>query len=442
MKSTNSQSTAIGQRSALFSFSESMFRWGLALVTFEQVRPFFSLQVSDYCFFLSLLLFLSRPRSRYLESRGSGVLLAAFLILSGALLSLRNSSGSGDAMGPLSRLFVLFGLFAPLAVVHSKQVRKNILYLVGGIFANCSITLLQAFGFPGIVKALSINPGAPDLSYIGRLQGLTSHPNALGLSATLAVLLGTGLLTVGENRAIRGRLVLVIVVCTLAALLSGSRTFLIALVPALIVLVSFQELHRQAMVRTGVVLIVLWGGTSYLAPGLLTQYSERVGLSGADYSSDSARLITAALTAEEISQKPLLGWGVDYFGEAAGLLKVGTGEVLGAEVTFLRYWYAVGVLGATGFLVLFAIPVRRILKARKGICSAHATNMLPLALASFALLFIASNLHPFLYTQYLYMPMFVFAGFAAQPLGYARAGMPTSHLVLANGPPGQVQPLS
>ena len=36
------------------------------------------------------------------------------------------------------------------------------------------------------------------------------------------------------------------------------------------------------------------------------------------------------------------------------------------------------------------------------------------------LLFIASNLHPFLYNRYLYVPMFVFAGFAAclrRPVG-------------------------
>lgn len=442
MKSVIYQSSKTEPQSGLFLFSACMFQMGLALISFEQVRPFFAIQVSDYCFFLSFLLFLPRAKSRLAESRGSGALLAGCLIFSGALLSLRNTSNLRDAVDPLVRLFILFGLFAPLAVAHSEQIRKNILFLIGGIFVNCGITLLQAWVFPGIVEMLSINPGESNFADIGRLQGLTSHPNTLGLSAALAVLLGIGLLSTRENREIRGRLIVAIFVCTVAALLSVSRTFLVALIPALIVFACFENLHRQAVVRIIVILIVSWGSLTYLAPGVLSEYSERLGSSGVDYSSDSARLITAAMTAVEISQKPVLGWGADYFGESANLLPGENGDVLGTEFTFLRYWYAAGLLGAVGFLALFVIPIRRMLQATKGNSSVDSRKVLPLALASYVLLFIASSLHPFFYNRYLYLPMFVFAGYTAHLLGPAEALPTTGHFVVANRPPGAVHPSS
>src|ERR1700739_3235006 len=127
-----------GRRGLLFLFSAFLFRIGLALVTFEQVRPFFGIQISDYFFFLSLLLFLSRPKSRLMQAKESGLFVAGSLILFGALLSLKNVWSLHDAARPLSRLFTLFGLFAPLAVIHSKDIRKSVLFLIGGIFVNCT----------------------------------------------------------------------------------------------------------------------------------------------------------------------------------------------------------------------------------------------------------------------------------------------------------------
>src|SRR5712692_5774675 len=196
----------IEKQSLLFLFSAFMFRIGLALVTIEQIRPFFGIQLSDYCFFLSLLVFLSCSRPRLGEFRGSGVLLAGSFILLGSVLSLLNATSLSNAAGPLVRLFVLFGLFGPLALVHSKNIRENLLFLMGGIFVNCVITLLQASVFPEIADTLSVNPTKPDISDIGRFQGLTSHPNIIGLSAAFAVMIGIGLLSIEGNRRIRGRL--------------------------------------------------------------------------------------------------------------------------------------------------------------------------------------------------------------------------------------------
>lgn len=421
MKSATYQAR-IEQESGLFAFSAFMFRLGLAFVTFEQVRPYFDIQLSDYCFFLSLTLLFSHPKSRLTDVKGSGILFAGCLILCGALLSLRNSAGLTDAAVPLARLFVLFGLFAPLALIHSKQLGKNLLYIVVGIFANCTITLLQAWFFPGIVKTLSINPGSPDLSDIGRWQGLTSHPNTLGFSAALAILIVVALLSYRETAQMRGRLILIAFVCSIGAVLSGSRTVLVALIPALLVFAILDRWKRREIAWALLTPIIIWGALNYFVPGAVSGYTERFSSSGADYMPDSSRVITAAMTLTEISQKPLLGWGVDYFGDAAKLITLEDGEEVGTEFTFLRYWYAAGLLGAIGFLALFALPMWQVARALKSSASIDSEKILRLALASYVLLFIASAVHPLLYNRYLYVPMFLFSGFSIYSVRAADSG--------------------
>src|SRR5450432_4325795 len=85
------------QHNVWFLCSAFMFHMGVALVTFEQVRPL-GIMLSDYCFLISLIFI---PKSGWLKSTGSGVLLAGTLILSGALLSVRDTSRLADASGSL-----------------------------------------------------------------------------------------------------------------------------------------------------------------------------------------------------------------------------------------------------------------------------------------------------------------------------------------------------
>ena len=72
-----------GESGESFLLSAVLFRIGLALVTFEQVRPF-GMMLSDYFFFLSILAFLPSFKSRLLRSRGSGILFAGVCIVSGS----------------------------------------------------------------------------------------------------------------------------------------------------------------------------------------------------------------------------------------------------------------------------------------------------------------------------------------------------------------------
>jgi O-antigen ligase len=398
------------ERSLLFVFSALMFRIGLALVTFEQDRPY-DMMLSDYCFFVSLLFILPTWKSRLKKAAGSGVLLAGGLILSGAMLSMLSDSNFSDAIGPLVKLFVLFGLFAPLALVHSKNIRKNMLYLIVGISVNCAITLVQAWVFPGILDALSINPQTPDLSESWRFQGLTEFPVTLGLSAAIGVLLALGLLMSERSRHMRWGLAFLAIISSVGALLSGSRTFLAALIPGLIVLAMLQKQRRRAFVHASIALVVLWGALSYLVPSAVSEFSGRLDEVGlVDYS----RLAVAAQAVLEISQKPFLGWGINHFGEAGSLPLPDVNVIQPAHNTFLQYWYGAGLLGAIGFLALFAMPAMRMLKVLKRKTSKRSANMVCLMLASYTCFFIIVNLGPYLYNRYLYIPMFLFAGFVAR----------------------------
>ena len=415
----------IEKQSLWFLCSASLFRIGLALETFEEVRPL-GVQVSDYFFMLSLL-FLLCCRERLLVKFGrSGVFLPALFMLLGGALSSVIGSGLSPAAASLTRLFILFGLFAPLAVVHSQDMRKNMIFLMGGVFTNCLIAGFSAWVVPGFTEALAINPvTSTELGEsLGRFQGLAGHPNILGLSAALAVLMGVGMLVSEKDRYMRWGLCLHILVCTVGAFLTGSRTFFVSLVPGLFVLAAMWKPNRRLLVRGVLSAIVLAGGVNYLAPELIAHYTDRLGETSADDSENSSRLLTATAALAEISQKPITGWGADRMGEAGMMFIPDAGDFIGAHVSFLQYWYATGLLGALGFLALFVLPVRRMIRALKSAASGASASMLQLGLAVYLLLFIASNLHPILFNRFLYVPLFMFAGLPAQIPSPARTRKP------------------
>ena len=407
-----------------------LFQVGLLFVTFEQVRPL-GIMLSDYCFFLSLVFFV--PKSRLFKLTGSGILLGGALILAGALLSLREPGSLGDGAGSLARLFILFGLIAPLSLCHSKDVYKSMFFLLAGISVNCAVTLVQAWIFPGIVEVLSISPPQVDVGFSGRYQGLTEFPVTLGLSAAFAVLLGIGLFSLAKSVLIRWCLSIPILICSIAALLSGSRIFLASLIPGIAIFALLQKQHRRGILVALAALAILWGSITYLAPRVVSEYSERFGDMGLI---DYGRLATSAQALMEIYEKPFWGWGVNHFDEGGVLEIPETGEIASAHNTFLRYWYAAGLLGAIGFLTLFVVPVRRILQSLRKKPTDKSIDAVRLILACYVFFFIVSNLGPYFYNRYLYVPMFVFAGYVTRTLAPAISrkvvGQPSAPLRMAN----------
>lgn len=386
--------------------SKYFFLFGLAFATFEQVRPG-GIMLADYFFLLSVIFL---PKARLKEIGGSGVLIASGAILVGGVLSVYVSRGWGDGAGNLLRLGLLFGIVAPLSLCHSKDIYRCFLFLAGGIFLNCFITVLQASIFPGIVDALSVNPPQPDVAFAGRYQGLTEYPVTLGLAGALGVLLAMGIFAVEKSVLKRWALVFSMFICSVAALLSGSRTFFGSLIPALLVYALLQKKQRMKIIYAAFGLVLIWVSVSYIAPKVVSQFSQRVESVGfIDYS----RFAASAQALLEIAQKPIFGWGADHFDEGGVVYLPDTGEVTGAHNTLLRYWYAIGSLGAIGFLMLFIAPFRNLRKVLKFNVAVRAANAARLCIAGVIFFFIVTNLGPYIFNRYIFVPLFLFGGYAA-----------------------------
>ena len=402
------------ERDGFFAFSASLFRVGLALVSFEQVRPF-AIQISDYCFFLSLLLLLLSPKFRLPRAITSEFTLAASFVLIGAMSSSISAPHWTSSVASLGKLIALYALFAPLATIHSGDLRKNLLFLAGGALGNSLIALIQAWVFPGLADRLSINPVTPDLSVdIGRFQALTSHPNLLGLCAAMAVLIGIGFFSMGNGWRLRRNTLFLITVCIFAVLLSGSRNSLVALLSGLLVFLLCQKRRWGVIGPVLVALAFLAALISYATPGLVTTLSDRFESSGDVLTSDYYRFLMANYAIDEIESKPLVGWGAQHFGEAGIMLIPGTDQVLGAHNSLLQYWYGAGILGAVGFLLVFFVPGLRLLQSLWRTPLGHLRDLLSLCLGCLVLLFVVSNFHPFLYERFLYVPPFLFLGFVTR----------------------------
>ena len=228
--------------------------------------------------------------------------------------------------------------------------------------------------------------------------------------------LAVGLLFFEKKPFVRGALILSIPLCTIGALVSGSRNFFVCLIPALVVFTIWRAENRKRIIRSicavVAVLFISWTAIAYLVPGVAASYTERLTKIDADDTENSGRLMTAGLALIQISEKPVMGYGTEQFGEAGMMFIPSDMAFMPAHVTFLHYWYSEGLLGAVGFLMLFVLPVRRMWQTLK---AKPSDTFLRLAVCVVLLLFIASNLNPVLLNRFLYMPLFVFAGLCAVP---------------------------
>jgi hypothetical protein len=403
----NASQAEMLQEGLLYRCSGFMFRLGLALEIFEEVRPF-GILFADLFFLASLILILCSKERFLLISRGSGVMAASALILSRILVS-------GVMTGPALKVIILFGVFAPLAQAHSRDLWRNLRYLVAGVTVNCALAITSAWFWPGIVGMLAVNPAVSDIGQQGgRYAGLSGHPNSLGISAALAVLVSVGLLLHSKEGGLRIARYLQILICLMGAVLSSSRTFFVALLPALLILVFWRGLSFKRVVRLSFGLICLlslsWVAIDHVFPLAAGSYMERLGDTSESDESNQGRLLTAELALFQISQKPIWGWGPDHFGDAGMVYLPGEADFEPVHIVFLHYWYAEGILGAVGFALLFILPVVGMFRILRNSHSESMKEAARLGVCACVCIFISSSLHPLFAVRHLFMPLFVFAG--------------------------------
>jgi len=287
--------------------------------------------------------------------------------------------GRFDDLAPfLSRFFTLCELCAFLWVV--SDLLKNT------ALAPCA---LLAYALGAGTWAIGILLRVPGLSvtYVeSRLTSLGYDPNDLGAFMALgaAILIGLRFGTPREHGpATAGRLALTLPLLAVVAD-SGSRTAALALATGLAAnLVHARGVRRSgraalwASVGAGVLLLLLVAGSH--ARGHWT--STWRGLEG--------RGKIAAVSAEMVRERPLLGWGVSYPPELGA--RMGR-EALLAHNLVLHVLVEVGIVGGIPFLVAVAL-------CAFGAARKLAGPLGPLPLATMVTMLVATMALPLLLTK-------------------------------------------
>jgi hypothetical protein len=78
-------------------------------------------------------------------------------------------------------------------------------------------------------------------------------------------------------------------------------------------------------------------------------------------------------------------------------------------------------------VALFAVPIRLMWKRMRKGSSSKVVHMLALGLGCSVYLFVVSNLGPFDYNRFLYIPLFIFGGFATRPFVSAAQRVRLAH---------------
>jgi O-antigen ligase len=394
--------------------SRAAFYFALLTLTFEQTRPY-EVSIYDICFMvaivfaLPLLLTLRLP----LPSRTS-IIPGGFLILAGGAFSLLNADLSDpDLVSSAVKMLVTFGALPLLVALHGRHVKTAALFFAMGVALNCGVAVLEAAGI-GLREMLEINP-VNEADFWGRYRGLASHANLLGVSAALASMVLVSAFIAERQlwrRAILGGALLL---CGVAAGLTGSRTALLALPLMGLLLVTQGAVRPVQLALAATILALSAGGVTLVLPEYAEQMIDRVLATGVETEGDYFRMESLQIAAAEIAEHPLVGWGVDKAGMAGYMYVRQAQKFLGTHNSPVQFWYAFGILGTAGWVLMFVNTLRRLWGARRQ-GDATARTFLDPYLGMVILLLIAGNLHPFIFVRLFYVPLYLAAAAAAWTL--------------------------
>lgn len=321
---------------------------------------------------------------------GTGFIILAALIIeelpsishTQAIFQYRNlttreiESGSSSTLaGQLLIALVVVPTIVALAVRSWKRAQILINFWLAGVAASCIVALLAAFAHINLQQAITGHDYSIQAYHeqAGRYTGLAVHAVLLGISAAMCVPIALSRMT-STKHAIRYGL-LVCVYC-LAVLVSGSRSALIGVVAALVIVFVWRARARKRIIS----LIFVAGGAAYVTGVSASSLSVIQRLLGGNTlasssanTSDTARLSHYSEALQAFYKRPLTGYGfeglrgahniiLELLSSGGPLALVGYFVVIGGVLSAARVVHAripanvnIDILGIVGAIVVFLV---------------------------------------------------------------------------------------
>ena len=284
---------------------------------------------------------------------GATGLLVAFLTW--AMLSTGWAEDPGAALTDISRYIPNFLLF--LIVFTAVRTRRQAAWVIGGLIAGAAIAAIYGLAVPP-------DPTADAF----RIESAAGNSNVLAAVAVAGLVLSLGgALAMRGWPILRTALVGVAALCLAAALLTGSRSGVIALGAVLLASIFLGGRWRAGAAIVAVLLAV--AATTFVAVYAPPEVRERITqTSPGEVSADEGRVTIWEVGWRMVEDQPLRGIGVgNYAGSAInyvlepGLLTrtdqiIDTPKV--AHNIYLHVLAELGVVGLTIFLAILGFCLR------------------------------------------------------------------------------------
>ncbi len=399
----------------LVRLARGLFLVGVFLSTFIALRPHPNLTYGDVAFVGAAVLVAVSAIPRVVRlSLPRWLLLAAWLI-AGAAIS-RAMLGWGGAAQLVPAVFLIVSMvgvtvLALWLLTRRRHVTAALSFLVLSALVNATVGIFAQLGFIDFSSRLMRWPIA------GQQNGLTGHPNHLGLVCMigLAGLWGLRRWAVAGRAPFDGaRGLAVAAVLVGGVLVSGSRAALIAVFALWLWLVGLDYVSRRRLLVFGVVTAMALGAVLLFRPlsenvthrdRTFSVLAERALVPEVTQGSNEARVENVRLASREFATAPFFG--------------VGFASARLAHNIYLQLLHAGGVIALMGFATyIINVVVRGLLLVR----GRPDLRELALGVTGATAVWLATGLvQNHLYDRYLYVaPALVVALFTID--GRLRAG--------------------
>ncbi len=393
------------ERGEPFAVGRDLYYMGTLFMSFLVLRPAFSLTLSDLIFAASVIAVIVEAviTGHRLNSYFPPLLVAGVVIFAaGAVLSSALSLYVEDSFLVLGRFVYLVVVWLWLGSVVLRT-QRHLLNAVALWMVSCAICGAAAIGQ---LTQPDLIPGT--LPIIGRMTGLTGHPNDLGgLTATAAVpaLMMTTLR--GSPRGLR-MLAYISVALILAGLfLSGSVSGFVAALSAVAMwLILVRVPVRQLMAALGFTGLI----ATIIAIKFQLSPIQRLPITTADAldpgSTFFGRLTSDQLAWQRILDNPFVGVGLDANSQAV---------VAGTYIhnMLLAVWVEAGLLGMVGIVVIISQILIVGIKLMRSVVDPQVRFAFVSLVAASVGFLVLGLADPILYQRYAWMaPALLFAACA------------------------------